>query len=298
MIGTDDSLVFVGGHSTNESTIGHLMRKQDMIVVDAYCHNSIIQGAMLSGAKLYSFQHNDANALEAILRDNRMRHERCLIVVEGVYSMDGDIADLPAFIALKERFKALLMVDEAHSIGVLGDSGKGIGERFGLDPASVDLWMGTLSKALASCGGYIAGSRAMIDYLRYTVPGFLFSVGISPPNAAAAIAAIETLQAEPQRVAKLRHNAELFLTLAKSKGLNTGLSGGSAIVPVIVGNSVASLNLAEMLACEGVNVHPFLFPAVAEEEARLRFFITSEHSEEQIRFTVDAVDRCMRALPV
>lgn len=236
--------------------------------------------------------------MEAVLRDNRGRHERCLIVVEGVYSMDGDIADIPAFIALKERYKALLMVDEAHSIGVLGNSGKGIREHFDLEPASVDLWMGTLSKALASCGGYIAGSRTMIEYLRYTVPGFLFSVGISPSNAAAAIAAIETMEDEPERVAKLRHNAELFLTLAKGKGFHTGLSRGSAIVPVILGNSVASLKLAEMLSREGVNVHPFLFPAVAEEEARLRFFVTSEHTENQIRFAVEALDRCMRTLPV
>jgi len=179
------------------------------------------------------------------------------------------------------------MVDEAHSAGVLGPHGRGIGEYFGVDPQDVDLWMGTLSKSFGSCGGYIAGCRAMVEYLKYTAPGFVYSVGISPANAAAALAAIRLLKDEPQRVAWLHERARLFLTLARSRGLNTGLSRDSAIVPVILGDSVHCLRLSRAMFDRGINVQPILYPAVEERAARLRFFITASHTEEQIRHSID-----------
>ncbi|GHV09886.1 hypothetical protein AGMMS50229_20660 [Campylobacterota bacterium] len=178
------------------------------------------------------------------------------------------------------------MVDEAHSIGVLGKTGRGIGEHFGVNRSDVDIWMCTLSKTFASCGGYISGKKELIEYLKFTAPGFVFSVGISPPNTAAALAALKLLQKEPERVEKLRKNSALFLKFAKEHGLDTGMSKDSAVIPVILGNSMLSLMMSKALFEKGVNVQPILHPAVEEKAARLRFFITSAHKEEQIRYTV------------
>jgi 7-keto-8-aminopelargonate synthetase-like enzyme len=288
-VGADDSIVFVGGHATNESTIGHLFGPGDLILHDALAHNSIIQGCILSGARRRPFPHNDWRTLEQLLTELRPDYRRVLVAIEGVYSMDGDYPDLPRFIEAKKKHKAFLLVDEAHSAGVMGPHGRGIGEHFDVDPADVDLWMGTLSKSFGSCGGYIAGSKAVVEYLKYTAPGFVYSVGISPSNAAAALASLKLLEEEPERVARLAERSKLFLELAKQRGLDTGGSRDSAVVPVIVGNSIYSLQLAQALFARGINVQPILHPAVEEHAARLRFFITALHTEEQIRKTVDAV---------
>jgi len=288
-IGAEESLVFVGGHSTNETVIGHLFGAGDLILHDALSHNSILQGAMLSGARRRPFRHNDWQECDRILNEVRHEYRRVLIVVEGVYSMDGDYCDLPRLVDIKKKHKAYLMVDEAHSLGTMGLHGRGMAEHFDVNPRDVDIWMGTLSKSFASCGGYIAGSSELIEYLKYTAPGFVYSVGLSPPNAAAALAAINLLQEEPERVAKLGENARLFLRLAKREGLNTGLSNNTAVVPVITGNSEYAVKLSQALFQRGINVQPILYPAVEESAARLRFFITSTHIEDQIRQTVSAV---------
>ena len=286
-LGTEDTIVMVGGHSTNETVIGHLLNENDLILMDALSHNSIVQGALLSGARRRPFPHTDLDAADWILKKHRDQYRRVLIAVEGVYSMDGDYPDLNRLIEIKKQHKCLLMVDEAHSIGVLGKTGRGIGEHFGVNRADVDIWMCTLSKTFASCGGYISGSKELIEYLKFTAPGFLFSVGISPANTAAALAALKLLEKEPQRVDQLRANCELFLKMAKQRGLDTGLSRDSAVVPVIIGNSVQSLMLSKALFERGVNVQPIVHPAVEEKAARLRFFITSAHTEKQIKYTVD-----------
>jgi 8-amino-7-oxononanoate synthase len=288
-IGADDAIVYVGGHSTNETTIGHLFGPGDLILHDQLAHNSIIQGCILSGARRRPFPHNDWLAVDQLLTDLRGEYRRVLIAIEGVYSMDGDVADLPHFIEVKQRHKAFLMVDEAHSIGVLGEHGRGIGEHFDVSPSSVDLWMGTLSKSFGSCGGYIAGCKAVVDYLKYTAPGFVYSVGISPSNAAAALSSIRLLEAEPERVTRLHERAKLFLSLAKKAKLNTGMSKDSPVVPIIIGNSMHSLALSRALGKRGVNVQPILYPAVEERASRLRFFITTLHTPKQIRHTVQAV---------
>ncbi len=285
-IGVEDSIVMVGGHATNVTTIGHLFGKNDLVLYDALSHNSILQGCFLSGASLVAFPHNDVATLEEILRDRRHRYQKVLIVIEGVYSTDGDIADLPSFITLKQKYKTFLMVDEAHSMGTIGATGRGIGEYFGVNPHDIDIWMGTLSKSLASCGGYIAGSQALIEYLKYTAPGFVFSVGMSPPNAGATLAAIKVLQAEPERVTQLQARAKLFLKLAAEKGLNTGMSKDSPVIPIIVGDSLKSIKLSQNLFKRGINVPFMIYPSVPQNEARLRFFVTCNHTEEQIRFTV------------
>ncbi|WP_422036039.1 aminotransferase class I/II-fold pyridoxal phosphate-dependent enzyme [Roseibium sp.] len=287
----ESAVVFVSGHATNVSTIGHILQKDDLIVHDAYIHNSIVTGAKLSGAVRQAFQHNDLDSLETILKERAGNHGKILIVVEGVYSMDGDMATLPSIIELKEKYGAWLMVDEAHSIGILGETGRGIAEHYGVDPSRVDIWMGTLSKTLASCGGYIAGKRDLIDFLKFTASGFVFSVGLSPALAASASTALDVMQAEPERVQRAQQNGNYFLRAATGVGLDVGVSQGHAIVPLMIGDSLKATVLASRLSEEGVNVLPIIFPAVPEKSARLRYFITSEHTEIQIDNAINAFER-------
>ncbi len=297
LIGTEDSIVYVSGHATNVSTIGHLFGTSDLIVYDALIHNSVLQGCRLSQATHLSFPHNDWQALDMILRKSRPHFRRALVVIEGIYSMDGDIPDVPEFIKIKKRHGTFLMVDEAHSIGVLGKCGRGIVEHFGINPADVELWMGTLSKSFASCGGYIAGSRALVEYLKYTAPGFVYSVGMSPPNAAAALAAIRLLKKEPERVQLLHELSRLFLLLARERGLNTGDVGSdSPVIPVIAGDSLKALSLSQALFKQGIDVLPMVYPAVPYDSARLRFFVNCTHTPEQIRHTLDVVASELAAL--
>lgn len=288
-IGAEDAVCFVGGHSTNETTIGHLLGPGDLIVHDALAHNSIIQGAILSGARRRPFPHNDWEALSDLLAEIRPEYRRVLVVIEGVYSMDGDFPDVARFVDVKQRHKAWLMIDEAHSIGTMGAHGRGVGEHFQVDPRRVDIWMGTLSKSFGACGGYIAGCREMVEYLKYTAPGFVFSVGMPPSNAAAALSAVRLIEQQPERVKRLQSRSAQFLRLARQHGLNTGISNGTPVIPIIVGNSLHALRLSRRLFERGINVQPILYPAVEEEAARLRFFITACHTEEQITQTVQAV---------
>jgi 7-keto-8-aminopelargonate synthetase-like enzyme len=279
----------VSGHATNVNVIGHLFGPRDLVVHDRLAHDSVLTGIRLSGARRHSFPHNDPEALDRILRASRSTARRVLIAVEGVYSMDGDIAPLERIVEIKRRHNAILLVDEAHSLGVLGETGRGIAEHSGVNRADVDLWMGTLSKSLASCGGYIAGSKQLVRYLKYCNPGFVYSVGISPANAAAALAALRKLRKFPSIVATLRDRSQTFLNLCRSRGINTGLSQGTAIVPCILGNSWDCLRLSRALAARGINVQPILHPAVKEHLARLRFFVTARHSRAQIETTTTAL---------
>ena len=287
-VGADSSLVFVGGHATNVAVLSHLFGPGDLILCDALIHNSALQGAAFSGARWLTFPHNDWAACDAMLAELRQRHRRAIVVIEGAYSADGDVPDLARFVEVKARHRAMLMVDEAHSLGVLGATGRGISEHAHVDPGSIDILMGTLSKTLASCGGYIAGSAALVEYLKYTAPGFVYSVGITPPNAAAALAALRVLEAEPERVARVQANAERFAAHAKRAGLDIGGSAGTAVIPVIVGDSMRAVRVSQALFQGGINVQPMISPAVPNDEARLRFFVSSEHTDEQLRSAVHA----------
>ena len=294
--GVDDCVVFVSGHATNVSTIGHLFGPKDLIVHDALIHNSALMGSELSGARRIPFAHNDWEALDSLLTQCRLQYERVLIIVEGLYSMDGDVPELPRFVEIKRRHHAFLMVDEAHSLGVLGRHGHGIKEHFGLNGADVDIWMGTLSKALASCGGYIAGERALVEHLKCAAPGFVYSVGMAPPVAAAALAALRLLKAEPTRAQTLQTRGRQFLEAARVRGIDTGLSMGLSVIPALTRSSLKAVRLSEALFRRKINVQPILYPAVQERSARLRFFISNEHTEAQIASTVDALAEEMRRL--
>jgi len=288
-LGYPDAVVFVGGYATNVSTVGYLFGPGDLILHDALIHNSALTGAKLSGARRIPYPHNDPVALDRILAENRKQYRRAVIITEGVFSMDGDMAKLPELIAIKRRHSALLMVDEAHSLGVLGTTGAGIAEQCGVPPGEIDIWMGTLSKSLASCGGVIAGSQALIDNLRMNAPGgILYSVGLTPANTAAAMASLTLLRAEPYRVTRLLHNSRFFLERARMYGLDTGLAEGLPVVPVILGNSLACLRVSDRLFQQGIQVHPILYPAVPESASRLRFFITAGHTEFQLDHAAEA----------
>jgi 8-amino-7-oxononanoate synthase len=278
----DDCVTFVSGHATNVTTIAHLTGPEDAVVYDALAHNSIVQGAILSGARRRSFAHNDLDDLERALHQVRSQARRILVVVEGCYSMDGDVPDLPRMAAIVRRYGAYLMVDEAHALGVLGATGRGVAEHFDMDPSLVDLWMGTLSKSMASCGGYIAGAGPVVEHLRGSAPGFLFSVGMPAPVAAAALAALETMLDEPERVTRLHANGQVFLAAARAAGLDTGAAIGAAVVPVIIGSSLRTALTADAMWKAGVNVQPIHYPGVPERTARLRFFITSEHDPAEL----------------
>ncbi len=287
--GAEAALAFVSGHATNVTLIGHLMGPHDLILHDAAIHNSCVEGARLSGARRLPFAHNDLAAAERELKAARRGAGRALIVVEGHYSMDGDVPDLAGFVRLARAHDAWLMVDDAHGLGVLGATGKGAFEAAGVDPAEVDIWMGTLSKTLCACGGYIAARGELIDWLRHTAPGFVYSVGLPPALAASATAALEAMAAEPWRVEKLQRNARLFRDLCRARGFDTGASAGLGIVPVVLGSSVRAVRISAALLERGVNALPIIFPAVPEGAARLRFFISAEHEEADIRAAVAAL---------
>ncbi len=282
-LGTEATLSLVSGYLTNASTVTHLLSGNDLIVYDELCHNSLIAGIAGSRAASMVFRHNDLDHLDHVLAENRGRHKRCLVLAEGLYSMDGDYPDLARLVEIKDRHGAWLLLDEAHSIGVLGENGRGLSELCGVDPRRVDLITGTLSKTFASCGGFVAAAQETVQWLRFTLPGFVYSVGLSPPIAAAAREALSILMAERWRVERLRVNAELFVTTARSLGLETGTAVGRGIVPVFFPTNEATLYASQALLREGFYCPPVVQVGVPKNQPRLRFFLSAAHEPQAIR---------------
>ncbi len=287
--GVEDCVTFVSGYATNLGVIGQLLGENDILFHDAAVHNSAVMGGMLSAAARRSFKHNDLDNLEQMLIAHRNSYERAMIVVEGLYGMDGDYPNLPRLIEIKNRHRAWLMVDEAHALGVIGKHGYGIAEHFGANPKDVDIWMGTLSKTLCACGGYIAGSPDLIDYLKCTAGVFVYSVAMPPVIAAAALKALEIMHREPERVAKLQQNGALFLKLARERGLDTGTAAGFAVATIMMQDSIPAALVSQKLFERGINTQPIIYPGVPAKASRLRFFLNSGHSESDILTAVDAV---------
>jgi len=288
-LGTDDALVFISGYLTNVSVISHMLARPDAVIYDSGAHNSIITGARLSGAKTFTYQNGDWDALDALLERERGGFRRGLIVAEGVYSMDGQILDLKKLVEIKKKHDVLIMVDEAHSFGIVGETGRGVCEAAGLPVDSIDVYMGTLSKTLASAGGYIAGDRGLIEYMRFLCPGLIFSVGLAPADTGAAIAALDILEREPHRPKRLRDRARFFRKVARENGLDIGGDEESPVASLIVGDDKMAMMLSHNLLEHGVEVQPIVRPAVSATTARLRFFLTANHTEEQILHTVPLV---------
>lgn len=275
-------LLLVSGYLTNVTLLAHLLGKGDLVLYDELSHNSIAVGLSASRATSRSFRHNDLDDLEQHLVRERERHKRCLIVSESLYSMDGDITDLPRLIEIKKRHDCWLMLDEAHSIGTLGATGRGACEYFGVEPDEVDITVGTLSKALVSTGGYVAAAPEVIEWLRYTLPGFVYSVGISPATAAAAGAALGLLTSEPWRVTRLQENSAHFLHVARREGLDTADAAGCAVLPVLMPDYDLALAASEALLNAGIFVPPVLRVGVPNDKPRLRFFVRASHEKHVI----------------
>lgn len=294
-IGVEAAIVFVSGHAANVSTIGTVMTADDLIIHDEFVHNSAVVGMRLSGAKTRTFRHNNLDALESLLREERAKYRNVLVVIEGLYSTEGDIPDLARVVEIKERYGAWLMVDDAHGCGVLGRTGAGLAEHCGVPGDKVDIWMGTLSKAYASCGGYIAGNRELIDTLRYSAPGFVFSVGLPPTMTASALMALRVIKREPERLERLHRNGAMFLAEAKVRGLDTGRAIGIGMLPIMVGATTRAAKAVTSMFERGFNTSLIMSPGVPVNAARLRFFLTSEHTQEDICLALDAAKVILKA---
>jgi glycine C-acetyltransferase len=282
---TEASLVFQSGFTANLGVLQSLVREGDVIISDELNHASIIDGIRLSKAERSIFKHRDMDDLERHLEKHRDKRVK-LVVTDGVFSMDGDIAPLPAIVERAERFGALVMVDDAHASGVLGENGRGSVNHFGLD-GRVDLQMGTLSKAIGVLGGYVAGAQPVRDFLIHRARPFLFSTSHPPGVAAACIAAIDVLNAEPERIDRLWKNTARFKEGLRRLGFDTGASE-TPITPVIVGKGAVAMELSDRLFKLGVFAQGIGFPTVPEGRARIRTIVTSVHTEGQLDRALEA----------
>jgi len=287
-LGYEACLTLVSGYLTNATVIAHILGSRDLLIVDELSHNSILAGAAGSKASKMVFRHNDLAHLEEIMRAERGKYRNCLIVVEGLYSMDGDVPDLPNLLELKERHGCWLLVDEAHSLGVLGDTGRGVSEYFGTDPQRIDLVIGTLSKALVTCGGFVVGGRVVMDWFRYTLPGFVFSVGLPSPVAAGAHEALRILRAEPERVARLRANSEHAVAKAREVGLDPGPAIARGVIPLLFEDNQATVAAATVMLAAGYYCPPIVQVGVPRDQPRLRMFLSAAHTPDQITGALDA----------
>lgn len=285
------AIVFSSGYVTNLATISTLVGRGDCIIGDQWNHASIVDGCRISGADVLTFPHNDMDGLAACLEQAAGR--RTLVVVDAIFSMDGDIVDLPAIVDLCKKHEALLMVDEAHSLGVLGKTGRGIQEHFGLDPSDIDVKMGTLSKTLAGSGGFVAGREEIITYLRHHARGYIFSGALPASQASVAVAALEVLEREPELVTRLWENLEHYLTGLQDLGFDTAGSV-TPIVPVMTRNDEITLEMTRLCRAEGLLVIPVVFPAVPMDAPRLRTCISAIHTSDEIDFALEVLARAGR----
>ncbi|MCP4421969.1 MAG: aminotransferase class I/II-fold pyridoxal phosphate-dependent enzyme [Chloroflexi bacterium] len=284
---TEEAIAFSSGYVTNVATISSLLRRGDTVICDKLNHASIVDGCLLAMAKLVRFRHNDMDHLEKRLRKVK-GNGRKLVVVDSVFSMDGDIINLPEVVRLCRQYDAYLMVDEAHSIGVLGQTGHGIEEHFNLPPDCIDIKMGTLSKTIPSAGGYVAGSHELIQYLKHAARAFIFSAALPPASAAAAKAAFDVIEAESWRVQKLQENYDHFAGRLREAGFDL-LFTETAIVPVIGGSTDRAVTLAKYCQDRGIFVQAVVAPVVPEGLARLRACVSAAHRLEDINYCADTI---------
>src|SRR5512140_3741802 len=274
--GAADVITFQSGFTANLGTIAALVGKEDVIFSDRLNHASIIDGCRLSGAKIVAYEHNDPGALEDAIKDNVSNFRRALIVTDGVFSMDGDIAPLPDLVEVAKKYDILFMVDDAHGEGVLGKGGRGIVDHFGLH-GKVDVEVGTMSKAFGVVGGVVAGNAVIIEWLRQRGRPFLFSSAVTVPDAAACLAAIDLLEDSTQLVDKLWSNASYFKAEMKTLGFNTGVSE-TPIPPVMLGEAPLAQQFSREMFDAGVFAMAIGFPTVPQGKARIRVMISAAHS--------------------
>jgi glycine C-acetyltransferase len=289
-------VVFQSGFTANAGTVSAILGKEDIIISDELNHASIIDGCRLSRAEIKIFPHKNLSALEGILQETERHPGKKLVITDGVFSMEGDIAPLPQIVELAERYGAIMMLDDAHSSGVLGRNGRGTVDHYGLH-GRVDIQVGTLSKALGSLGGYVCGTRTLIEYLYHRARPFLFSTSHPPAVAACCIAAFEVLEKEPQLIERLWQNTRFFKSGLSRLGFNTGASE-TPITPVIVGKGDLAMRFSDELFKEGVFAPGIGYPTVPEAKSRIRTIVTATHSREQLQCALDVLEKVGKRLGI
>ncbi len=292
---TEAVVVFQSGFAANAGTVAAVLTKDDVVVSDELNHASIIDGSRLSKATIKVFPHKDVGAARKVL-EQLPAAQRKLLITDGVFSMDGDVGALPELCALAEEFGCIMMVDDAHASGVFGKNGRGTVDHFGMH-GRVDIQVGTLSKAIGALGGYVAGSKALIEFLYHRARPFLFSTSHPPAVAAACIAALDVLEQEPSIIDRLWDNTRFFKAGLQKLGFNTGLSE-SPITPVIVGEGSLAMRLSDRLFAEGVFAQGIAFPTVARDKARVRTIVTATHTRDELQFALDVFGRVGRELGI
>jgi 8-amino-7-oxononanoate synthase len=292
---TEAAITYSSGYATNLSVISTLMGRGDYVFSDRLNHASIVDGCLMSGAEFRRFRHNDMAHLEGLLK-NAPADVAKLVIADSVFSMDGDIIDLPKMLELCKQYHAWLMIDEAHSVGVLGEKGTGIEEYYGLDDV-IDIKMGTLSKTIPSVGGYIAANKDIITYLRHTSRAYIFSAALPPPQAAAANESFKVILDEPWRVERLNQNTKQFIGGLKSMGFDTMLTE-TAIVPILCGDDDTAFAMTREAQHNDVFVLPVVSPAVPEGLARLRATVTAAHDPSEIERAMDVISEAGKKLGV
>lgn len=289
-IGTEDSIAYSSGYVANLSTISTLLGRHDVVITDKLSHASIIDGCTLSHAKFRRFRHNDMADLENNLKQaDKEGLKGRMVVVDAVYSMDGDVCPLPELLEICKKYNALLVVDEAHSLGVMGENGRGVTEYFGIDPKEIDLYSGSLSKTIPAVGGYVAGKKNTINFLRHHARGFVFSAALPPGTVAAAIRSLEIIDEESWRHKKLRENINYFIDNLNMMGYDT-LNTKSSVIPIIIGEEAPTLELTALLHRDGMFVSPILPPAVPVKTCRLRANVIASHTKEDLDFALNLLE--------
>lgn len=283
----DGAITFSSGYVANLATISALLRRGDVVLCDKLNHASIVDGCLLSQAVFRRFRHNDMEHLEKRLRETQDA-DRVLVIVDAVFSMDGDVINLPEVSRLCEEYGAYLMVDEAHSIGVLGQTGHGIEEHFGLPDDAVDIKMGTLSKTIPSAGGYVAGNHELIKFLKHEARGFVFSAALPPASAAAACAALDVIESEPERVENLQRNYNHFRSALQAAGFDL-LNTETAILPVMCYDIERAVTLARYCQERGIFVQAVIAPVVPDGQSRLRATVSASHRIEDLDYCVETL---------
>jgi 8-amino-7-oxononanoate synthase len=290
--GTAEAITFSSGYLANLAVIASLLTPQDRVILDSLSHRSLVDACRLAGVPLQRFRHNDMDSLRHELSSESPAN-RTLIVADGVFSMDGDICNLPDLVEIKREAGCFLMIDESHASGVLGASGRGTDEHFGISADEVDIWSGSLAKAIPSNGGFVAVSQEMAIYLQHSAAPFIFSAALAPPSVAAVRASLAILKSEPERVQRIQHNSDFLRDGLRALGFDTGHSQ-TAIIPVILNDEKTAALMAGHLRDMGIFVTPILFPAVPLGSARLRICVTAGHSIEDLEFALDGFRRLRR----
>jgi len=292
---TEAAVVFQSGFTANAGTVSSILGREDVIISDELNHASIIDGARLSRAAIKVFPHRDIDAARSILKA-LPASQRKLLITDGVFSMDGDLGPLPGLCDLADEFGCVMMVDDAHASGVFGKNGRGTVDHFGMH-GRVDVQVGTLSKAIGALGGYVAGTKSLIEFLYHRARPFLFSTSHPPSVTATCIAALDVLESEPEWMERLWANTRFFKAGLQSLGFKTGLSE-SPITPVITGDGGLAMRLSDRLFAEGVFAQGIAFPTVARDKARVRTIVTATHTREELQFALDAFARVGRELGI